>query len=125
MIERIPHTINGKRMGTFYAFDGVVRLYLIFAKGAKTKLLDAKNNAWRVNSLALNEARRRGCEYAGVMHCIGKKRLMYVTAIDDFYGEHSIISSFGGVQHRCLSRERFMFNTTHQEAYIDKSVNIR
>lgn len=125
MIERIPHTVNGKRMGTFYAFDGVVRLYLLITRGAKTKLLDHKNNAWRFNSLALNEARRRGCEYVGIMHCIGKQRFLYVTFIDDMYGEHSQLSSFGGVSQRCLSRERFRFNTTHQEAFIDKSVNIR
>lgn len=124
-IERVPHTINGKRMGTFYEFDGVTRLYLLIAKGQKTKLYDFKTNSWRFNSLALNEARRKGCQYVGVLHSIGKKRLMYVTNIDDLYGEDSQLSSFGGVMQRTLSLELFMYNTTHQEAYIAKTIKIR
>lgn len=125
MIERVPHTINGKRMGTFYVFDGVTRLYLLIAKGQKTKLYDFKTNSWRFNSLALNEARRKGCVYVGMLHSIGKKRLLYVTHIDDLYGEKSQLSSFAGVMQRTLSLELFRYNTTHQEAFIAKSVNIR
>lgn len=124
-IERKPHTINGKRIGTFYVIDGVTRLYLIIARGEKTKLLDYKNNAWRMNTLALSEARRAGCEYVGVLHSIGKKRFIYATFIDDLYGEKSQPSSYAGVAQRTLSRELFRFNTTHQKAFIANSIKIR
>ena len=124
-IDRTPHTINGKRIGTFYSFDGVTRLYLLIAKGEKTKLYDFKTNSWRFNSLALNEARRKGCDYVGMLHSIGKKRLLYVTHIDELFGEKSQISSFGGVMQRTLSREFFWYNTTHTDAHIANSVNIR
>lgn len=125
VIERVPHTINGKRMGTFYVVDGVYKLYLLIARGEKTKLLDNKNNAWRMNALALNEARRKGCAYVGILHSIGRERLVYATLIDDLYGDHSQISAFAGVQQRALNKDRFRFCTTHSSAFIAKSVKIR
>lgn len=42
VIERQPHTVNGKRIGTFYSVDGKYVMYLLLARGEKTKLLDIK-----------------------------------------------------------------------------------
>ncbi|WP_407529538.1 hypothetical protein [Acinetobacter baumannii] len=60
VIERQPHTVNGKRIGTFYSVDGKYVMYLLLARGEKTKLLDIKNSSWRMPSMALMEAKRRG-----------------------------------------------------------------
>lgn len=42
VIERQPHTVNGKRIGTFYSVDGKYVMYLLLARGEKTKLMDIK-----------------------------------------------------------------------------------
>ncbi len=125
VITRERHTINGKTVGIFYLVDGVYKLYLMLTSGEKTRLLDTKLNAWRFSTLALNEARRKGCVYVGMLHKIGKNRLVYATHIEEMYGEKSISSSYKGQPQRLLSREYFWFNTTHTEGYIANSVNIR
>ncbi|WP_354734591.1 hypothetical protein [Acinetobacter nosocomialis] len=125
MIEREPHTVNGKRIGTFYVLDGKYKMYLLLARGEKTKLLDIKTSSWRMPSMALLEAKRKGCEYIGVTHRIGKKFLYYIARPADWYGEHSTASSYRGEFQRALRTEAFLFNSTHTAKYIAKSINIR
>lgn len=119
-----PHTVNGKRVGTFYVIDGECRMYLLLARGEKTKLFDAKSNAWRMPSIALREAKAKGCAYVGVTHRIGKQFLYYVARLEDWHGDKSTASSFRGESQRALSAEALLFNSTHTAKYIAKSIKL-
>lgn len=59
-------------------------------------------------SMALMEAKRRGCKYIGVTHRMGKKFLYYIARSADWYGEHSAPSSFRGEFQRTLRTEAFL-----------------
>lgn len=123
--EREPHMINGKRVGTLYQIDGEYKMYLLLAKGEKTRLFDHQNSAWRMPTLSLHNAKSNNCEYIGVAHRIGKKFSFYITKAVDWYGPMSSSSSFKGESYRSLKLSGFNFNSTHTKNHISKSIVIK
>ena len=126
MIERADRTVNGKFKGRFYTFPDGHKLYLEHIGGEKTRSLDHKHNAWLLPTQTIREAESKGCTQIGILHRIGKKKVVYITNMQDFLNEPSEVHYAPGKEPmRRLNRNRFITNTTLSSDYIDNSLKIR
>jgi hypothetical protein len=117
----IPHKVNFKHCGAWYELDDGRGIYL--AHRQKRHIV-YKKNAWAIERIALEMTREKGYEAAGVVVKEGKKRLVWLTTIDDFFGEHSFSNSENILQ-RCLPLQRFRVTPDMIGENVNSAMNLR
>jgi len=123
VIKRVPRTVNGKTLGTFYHFDSDVVMYLAHCVGEKDKHYIPKKNAWYFDIGTISEATRRNTTVIGIAHRVGKNIRYYVTYMTNFLND--AVPYWGNKETgRSLEVGKFMVNTALRPEVINKSMLI-
>lgn len=84
----------------------------------------AKQNAWGIERIALEDTKERDLKWAGVVVRQGKHKLVWLTAVDDFWGEHSFTNPENILQ-RCLPLNRFRLTPAMNREVIEAAIRLR
>lgn len=117
----MPHKVNFKHQGAWYELDDGRGIYLAHRRMSQVL---AKRNAWCVERIALEDTRDRGYAFAGVVVKEGKRKLLYATLIDDFFGEASF-SNPKNILQRCLPLSRFVITPSMNRANVEAAMKLR
>lgn len=127
VIEKLPHSVNGKLKGSFIKFDDGKHIYMAFVSGEKTKNLSREHNAWVLPISAIRQAQAKGCTEIAIRYKVGSQYSYYMTPIQDFIDlpseRHS--SPLFNEPMRRLNRNLFAVNSTRLQGNIEKNLTIR
>lgn len=115
---------NGKVIGHYYQHAKGLIL-ILFKSGAKNKYFLHKYNAWKIETRIIKQAEYKGCFAIGVMHKVGKVKMMYLTPLKNYLGEPSEPHYENGKEPmRRLQCLYFPINTQLSANYIASKVKI-
>ncbi|MFM0095584.1 hypothetical protein PQQ87_08225 [Paraburkholderia nemoris] len=117
----VPHTVNGKFYGRWYHLDSGRIIYLAHRK--EREIFQAKW-AWCIDHRTLEQSRQRGCWAIGVIIKKEGKRQVWLTHVDDFYGEHSFRHRYETLQ-RGLPLSKFRVRPDTRAKAIERAMRIR
>jgi len=119
--RRELHKVAGKFFGVWYDTEGGHRLYL--AHRTRDQIWREKN-AWCIDIYTLERCREQGVKAVGVLVKEGGQRLVWITLVEDFFGEHSF-SHFTHIRQRGLPLPRFRVDPMKSPEVIGKSLRIK
>lgn len=115
------HKVNFQHNGRWYKLESGRGLYLAHRRLSQVY---AKRNAWCLERLALDTCRELGYEAAGVVVKQGKRKLFWVTPIEDFYGPDAFTHPQNPIQ-RCLPLNRFRLIPAMNAENIEAAIRLR
>lgn len=120
---REKHTVNGVLNGYFYHHpDGRV----VYLAHRTRRQIYRKDNAWCMDVDMLSSAKRKGVTSVGVVMNDAKNgNMFWLTNLEDFFGEHSIVIPDGKTRQRGLPLQRFRIDPMTSAEYIASTVKIR
>jgi hypothetical protein len=84
----------------------------------------AKRNAWCLERIALEDTIRMGYEAAGVVVKKGKRKLAWITNVQDFFGPQAFTHPQNPLQ-RCLPLNRFELLPAMFRENVEASMSLR
>jgi len=116
-----PHKVNFKHCGGWYELEDGRGLYLAHRRMSH---IYRKRNAWCIERLALEETITKGYIAAGVVVKDGKKKLFYLTNVEDFFGPDSFTNPQNILQ-RCLPLNKFRVTPSMRREVVDSAMRLR
>lgn len=120
-MEFKQHRVNFKHHGAWYELDDGRGLYLAHRQ---MRHVLAKKNAWCIERIALEDTRDKGYAGAGVVVKQGKRKLVWLTPVEDFFGPNSFTNPENPLQ-RCLPLNRFVLIPAMNRANIEAAMRLR
>lgn len=117
----MPHKVNFQHHGAWYELDDGRGIYLAHRRMSQVL---AKRNAWCIERIALEDTLSRGYRFAGVLVKDGKRKLLYATLVEDFFGEASF-SNPKNILQRCLPLSRFRITPSMNRANVEAAMRLR
>lgn len=115
------HKVNFKHNGAWYELEDGRGIYLAHRRLSQVY---RKRHAWALERLALEEAQERGYVAAGVVVKKGKRKLVWLTPIEDFFGPEAFTNPENPLQ-RCLPLNRFALIPMMLEENIEAAMRLR
>lgn len=116
-----PHAVNFKPRGAWFELEDGRGVYLGFRR---KKDIYTKRNAWAIERIALETTLERGIKYAGVVMKDGKRKLFYITPVEDFFGPDSFTHPQNILQ-RCLPLSRFRLTPAMRRENVEAAMKLR
>ena len=118
---RTKHSVNGAMDGVFYETAAGTKMYLAHRT---RKQIYQERWAWCIDQTTLLKCKALGITAIGVVWRQARFKLVHLTHVDDFFGEHSFMR-FEGTRNRCLPMKRFRIDPLLRETLIQKVVTMR
>lgn len=118
-VVKVQHTVNGKLLGVFYELPDGRRLYLAH----RTPRQMHKSGAWCFADSLLRRCRNESVSAVGVILRHGKHGLIWLTGLDDLYGERSFYV-FSRESERALPAKWFRISPTTNSQALAKITQI-
>lgn len=115
------HKVNFKHAGAWYTLEDGRVLYLAHRQ---MRHVYKKRNAWCIERIALEQSLEMGCEAAGVVVKQGKRKLVWVTPIEDFFGPGSFTNPDNILQ-RGLPMNRFRLVPSAFRENVEAAMRLR
>lgn len=122
MLRVEKHSINGKLQGYWYETDAGRKLYL--AHRTRSAIYRNKN-AWLFDVSLLERCRSRGISAIGVVLRQGKKKLIWLTNVEDFFTSPDAFVYATISRQRGLPLHRFKIDPLKLQENIELSLRIR
>ena len=116
-----PHKVNFQHCGAWYELDDGRGVYLAHRQ---MRHVYAKRNAWCLERIALEDTIRMGYEAAGVVVKKGKRKLAWITNVQDFFGPQAFTHPQNPLQ-RCLPLNRFELLPAMFRENVEASMSLR
>ena len=116
-----PHNVNFKPRGAWFQLEDGAGVYLGFRR---KRDIYRKRNAWGIERIALEQTIEWGIKYAGVVVKEGKRKLFYVTPVEDFFGPESFTNPQNILQ-RCLPLARFRLTPDMRREILEAKIKLR
>lgn len=120
-MPRTRHTVLGAFTGMFYETADGNRLYLAHRT---IRQVDRRRKAWLLEASTLDRCRDQGIAAVGVICRKNGARRVYLTHIDDFFGEHSF-AVFGAVRQRGLPLACFRVDPIRSDRVVRAAIKLR
>lgn len=120
-MEFKPHRVNFKHQGAWYRLPDGRGIYLAHRQ---MRHLYVKRNAWGIERIALEDSQAQGYVGAGVVVKQGKRKLVWLAPVEDFFGPHSFTNPENILQ-RCLPLNRFMLIPEMNRANVEAAMKLR
>jgi len=122
MSKREPHSVNGKLQGVWCETASGHRFYLAHRVN---KQLHRVRNAWCIDLAILEKCRAQGITAVGVVRREGKKKLVWMTHVEDFFDTVNSFPYFTTCRQRGLPLNKFRIDPTKSAAFIESAVKMR
>jgi hypothetical protein len=117
----LEHKVNFKHCGAWYEMDDGRGLYLAHRQ---MRHIYKKRNAWCIERIALEDTIEKGYTGAGVVVKQGKRKLVWLTDVTDFFGPHSF-SNPDNILQRCLPLNRFRIIPAMNMGNVEAAMKLR
>lgn len=115
------HKVNFKHSGAWYTLEDGRSIYLAHRQ---MRHVYAKRNAWGIERIALEQSMELGCLGAGVVVKRGKRKLVWISPIEDFFGPDSFTNPDNILQ-RCLPLNRFRVMPSMFRENVEAAMRLR
>lgn len=115
------HTVNFKHAGAWYTLEDGRMLYL---GHRQMRHIYKKRNAWCIERIALEQSREMGCTAAGIVVRQGKRKLVWATNVEDFFGPASFTNPDMILQ-RGLPMNRFIVVPSMFRENVEAAMKLR
>ena len=115
------HRVNFKHCGAWYTLEDGRGIYLAHRQ---MRHVYKKRNAWGIERIALEDSKEQGFMGAGVVVKQGKRKLVWLTPIEDFFGPYSFTNPDNILQ-RCLPLNRFMLIPAMNRENVEAAMRLR
>ncbi len=115
------HKVNFKHSGAWYELDDGRGLYLAHRQ---MRHVYKKRNAWCIERIALEDTIAMGYGAAGVAVRQGKRKLVWITNVEDFFGPDSFTNPDNILQ-RCLPLNRFKVIPAMNLGNVEAAMRLR
>lgn len=120
-MEFKQHRVNFEHYGAWYRLTDGRGLYLAHRQ---MRHLYTKRNAWGIERIALEDSIEQGYAGAGVVVKQGKRKLVWLTPVADFFGPYSFTNPDNILQ-RCLPLNRFALIPAMNRENVEAAMRLR